>query len=184
MMHINNLKKYYFIDEFNENHLINLDKNISFIWRNKDKETSLSNIIKLRDFCKKNQRRFYVSNDIKLAKKINADGVYISSTNKNLNLKFNNFKKEFKVIGSAHNLKEIKIKELQNIEEIFLSPLFRKKTNSQLNIYRYLKLRDISKMRDVSLGGIDEKNVKKLNMVKPFGFAGISYFEKKKAPKI
>ena len=39
-------------------------------------------------------------------------------------------------------------------------------------------------MRDISLGGIDEKNVKKLNMVKPFGFAGISYFEKKKAPKI
>ena len=183
-MHINNLKKYYFIDEFNENHLINLDKSISFIWRNKDKETSLSIIIKLRDFCKKNQRRFYISNDIKLAKKIDADGVYISSTNKNLNLKFINFKKEFKIIGSAHNLKEIKIKELQNIEEIFLSPLFKKKTNPQLNIYKYFKLKEITKMRDISLGGIDEKNVKKLNMVKPFGFAGISYFEKKKAPKI
>ena len=182
MMHINNLNKYYFIDEFNKNHLINFDKSISFIWRNKDKETSLSIIIKLRDFCKKNQRRFYISNDIKLAKKINADGVYIPSTNKNLNLKFNNFKKEFKIIGSAHNLKEIKIKELQNIREIFLSPLFKKKTNHQLNIYRYLKLREIAKMRDVSLGGIDEKNVKKLNMIKPFGFAGISYF-KKKAPK-
>ena len=179
MVHINNLNKYYFINEFNKNHLINLDKSISFIWRNKDKETSLSIIIKLRDFCKKNQRRFYISNDIKLAKKINADGVYIPSTNKNLNLKFYNFKREFKIIGSAHNLKEIKMKELQNIEEIFLSPLFKKKTNPQLNIYRYLKLREITKMRDVSLGGINEKNLRKLNMIKPFGFAGISYFEKK-----
>ena len=184
MVHINNFKKYYFINKFNQNHLINLNKSISFIWRNKDKESSITTLIKLRDFCKKNQRCFYVSNDIKLAKKINADGVYIPSTNKNLNFKANNFKKEFKILGSAHNLKEIKIKELQNIKEIFLSPLFKKKINPQLDIYKYLKLREITKMKDISLGGIDEKNVRKLNMIKPFGFAGISYFEKKRPLKI
>ena len=93
-MHIHKLKKYYFINEFNYTHLINLNKNISFIWRNKDKETSINTLIKLRDFCKKNQRNFYISNDIKLARKLNADGVYISSSNKNLNLKTNNFKKK------------------------------------------------------------------------------------------
>ena len=177
MMHINNLKKYYFINEFNYTHLINLNKNISFIWRNKDKETSIKTLTELRDFCKKNQRRFYISNDIKLARKLNADGVYISSTNKNLNLKTNNLKKKFRILGSAHNLKEIKIKELQKTEEIFLSPLFKKKTNQQLNIFRYLKLRTTTKMNDISLGGINNKNLKKLNMIKPFGFAGISYFE-------
>ena len=32
-------------------------------------------------------------------------------------------------------------------------------------------------MRDISLGGINKKNIKKLDMIKPFGFAGISYFE-------
>tara|TARA_A100001011_G_scaffold384102_1_gene456256 strand:+ start:385 stop:915 length:531 start_codon:yes stop_codon:yes gene_type:complete len=176
-MHINNLKKYYFINEFNQNYLINLNKNISFIWRNKDKETSINTLIKLRNFCKKNQRKFYISNNVRLAKKINADGVYISSTNRNLNLRAINFKKKFKILGSAHNLKEIKIKELQNIEEIFLSPLFKKKTNKQLNIYRYLKLRGITKMKDISLGGINNQNIKKLYMIKPFGFAGISYFE-------
>ena len=69
-------------------------------------------------------------------------------------------KKKFKILGSAHNLKEIKIKELQNIEEIFLSPLFKEKTNKQLNIYKYLKLREITKMRDISLGGINNKNIK------------------------
>ena len=76
-----------------------------------------------------------------------------------------------------NNLKEIKIKELQKTEEIFLSPLFKKKTNQQLNIFRYLKLRATTKMNDISLGGINNKNLKKLNMIKPFGFAGISYFE-------
>ena len=108
---------------------------------------------------------------------MNADGVYISSSNKNLNLKTSNLKKKFRILGSAHNLREIKIKEIQNTDEIFLSPLFKKKTNQQLNIYRYLKLRDTTKMNDISLGGINNKNLKKLNMIKPFGFAGISYFE-------
>jgi len=177
MVHINNLKKYYFINEFNYTHLINLNKNISFIWRNKDKETSIKTLIKLRDFCKKNQRCFYISNDIKLATKINADGVYISSNNKNLNFSTSNLKKKFRILGSAHSLREIKIKEMQNTQEIFLSPLFKKKTNQQLNIYRYLKLRETTKMSDISLGGINNKNLKKLNMIKPIGFAGISYFE-------
>ena len=177
MMHINNLKKYYFINELNQNHLISLNKNISFIWRNKDKETPINTLIKLRDFCKKNQRSFYISNNVKLAERINANGVYISSTNRNLILKTNKFKKKFKILGSAHNLNEIKIKELQKIEEIFLSPLFKEKTNQQLNIYRYLKLRKITKMKDISLGGINKRNIKKLNMIKPFGFAGITYFE-------
>ena len=84
MMHIKNLKKYYFIDKFDYSHLINLDKNISFIWRNKDKETLFKTLIELRDFCKMNNRKFYISNDFKLANKIKADGLYISSTNVNL----------------------------------------------------------------------------------------------------
>tara|TARA_B100000963_G_scaffold351521_1_gene363208 strand:- start:24 stop:557 length:534 start_codon:yes stop_codon:yes gene_type:complete len=177
MVHIHKLKKYYFINEFNLTHLINLNKNISFIWRNKDKETSITTLIRLRDFCKKNQRCLYISNDVKLAQQINADGVYISSSNQNLNLRLMKLKKRFKILGSAHNLKEIKIKELQNVEEIFLSPLFKEKTNKQLNIYKYLKLRKTTKMRDISLGGINSKNIKKLKMTRPFGFAGISYFE-------
>ena len=113
-MHIKNLKKYYFINRFEYSHLINLDKNISFIWRNKDKETPINTLIKLRDFCKKNQRNFYISNNVKLAEKVKANGVYISSTNRNLNLRTNKFKKKFKILGSAHNLREIKIKEGRN----------------------------------------------------------------------
>ena len=153
-----------------------MDKNISFIWRNKDKETSLETLVKLRNFCKKNDRKFYISNDMKLANKINANGLYISSHNKNL-LFGSTLKKKFKVIGSAHNLKEIKIKELQNVSEIFLSPLFKDKKNKQLNIYRYLNLKKTTVMKDVSLGGISYTNIKRLILIKPYGFAGISFFE-------
>ena len=176
-MHIKNLKKYYFINKFDNTHLINLNKNISFIWRNKDKETHLKTLTKLRDFCKENHRKFYISNDIKLAIRVKADGVYIPSTNKNLNFKSIKFKKEFKILGSAHNFKEVKIKELQDVDEIFLSPLFKSKKNPQLNIYKYLNLRKVTFMKDVSLGGINNKKIKKLRLIKPFGFAGISFFE-------
>ena len=94
-----------------------------------------------------------------------------------MNFKSIKFKKEFKILGSAHNFKEIKIKELQEVDEIFLSPLFKSKKNPQLNIYKYLNLRKVTFMKDVSLGGINNKNIKKLGLIKPSGFAGISFFE-------
>jgi len=176
-MHINNFKMYYFISEINYSRLKNLDKNISLIWRNKNKETPIKILIELRNFCNKNNRKLYINNNIKLANKIKADGLYISSYNKDLMLKSNLLKTKFKILGSAHNLKEIKIKELQNVDEIFLSPLFKEKTNKQLYIYKYFNLKKTTKMKDISLGGINEKNIKKLKLIRPFGFAGISYFE-------
>ena len=182
MMHINNLKMYYFISEINYPHLINLDKNISLIWRNKNKETPIKTLLELRNFCNKNNRKLYIQNNINLANKIKANGLYISSNNKNLILRLSNFKKKFKILGSAHSLKEIKIKEIQNVSEIFLSPLFKEKINKQLDIYKYLNLKKTTKMKDISLGGINKKNIKKLKLIKPYGFAGISFFEKKKAP--
>jgi len=133
--------------------------------------------LKLRNFCKENRRKFYISDDIKLAINIKANGVYIPSTNKNLNFQLFKQKKKFKILGSAHNFKEIKIKELQKVDEIFLSPLFKSKNNPQLNIYKYINLRKTTIMKDISLGGINNKNIKKLKLIKPFGFAGISFFE-------
>tara|TARA_B100000886_G_C20277410_1_gene429666 strand:- start:124 stop:687 length:564 start_codon:yes stop_codon:yes gene_type:complete len=182
-MHIKNLKQYYFIDKFDYSHLENLSKNISFIWRNKDKENSLKNLIKLRNFCKKHQRKLYISNDIKLANKINADGLYISSSNKNLIIASSSFRKDFKILGSAHNLKEIKMKELQGVNEVFLSPIFKEKYNEKLEMFRYLNLRNLTKMKDIALGGISQKNIKRFNLIRPFGFASISFFEKKRPLK-
>ena len=181
-MHLNNFVQYYFIEKFEYSHLIKLNKNISFIWRNKDKEIHSKTLAKLSNFCRKNQRKFYISNDFKLAYEMKANGVYISSTNKNFNMRYFQLRNNFKVLGSAHNLREIKIKEFQNVEEIFLSPLFKDKINKQLNIYRYLTLKNLTFMKDISLGGINNKNIKKLKLIQPFGFAGISFFDKKKGP--
>ena len=142
----------------------------------------LKTLIELRNFCNKNGRKLYINNDIYLAHKIGADGLYISSNNKDLILGSGNSKKNFKILGSAHNIKEIKIKEIQNVTEIFLSPLFKNKKNKKLDIFRYLNLRKATNMKDIALGGINKKNFKKLKLINPAGFAGISYFEKKKGP--
>ena len=158
-MHIKNYKKYYFLNKFDYSHLINLDQNISFIWRNKDKQTSLKNLIELRLFCKKYRRKLYISNDIRLAVKLNVDGLYISSTNKSLTFKPVTFKKKFEILGSAHNFKEIRIKELQGVNKIFLSPIFKNKKNQKLGLYKYLNLKKLTLMKDIALGGINKENI-------------------------
>ena len=177
MMHNNNYKKYYFLNKFDYSHLINLDQSISFIWRNKNDQTSLKSLIELRNFCKKHQRKLFLRNDSKLAIKLNVDGLYISSTNKNLILRPITCKKKFEILGSAHNMKEIKIKKLQGVDKIFLSPIFKDKKNQRLYLYKYLNLKKTIFMKDVALGGINRENLKKLKFIKPYGFAGISYFE-------
>ena len=47
-------------------------------------------------------------------------------------------RKNFIIIGSAHNLKEIRIKEKQGVQQIFLSPLFKtKKSKKSLDVIKF-----------------------------------------------
>ena len=85
-------------------------------------------------------------------------------------------KKNFIIIGSAHNLREIRIKEKQKVDAIFLSSIF-KKNNNYLGLFKFLNLCSLSKKTVIALGGISLKNKKILNMFNLWGFAGISYFK-------
>ena len=157
--------------------LIKLEKNISLIWRNKSKVNDKIEIIKTSEFCKKNNFDFYISNNIRLAIKLKLKGEYISANNYKLVYNCNSLFKDFKIIGSAHNLKEIRIKKIQNVEELFFAPVFKKKTNQALGIYKLKHLFDSFKKDKIALGGINKKNVKLLKLVNFSGFAGITYFE-------
>ncbi len=117
-----------------------------------------------------------MSNNIKLAIKLNLDGAYIPAFNKSLKHLAYSFKKNFKIVGSAHNLREIRIKENQNVKKIFLSSLFKRNKN-YLGINKLKLLSNLTRKEVVILGGISKKNVKKLNLLKRNEFAGISYFE-------
>ncbi len=138
-------------------------------------------ILKIKKYCKKKSLKFYLSNNIKLAIKLDLDGAYIPSFNKNFNHLNFSLKKKFIIIGSSHNVKEIRIKERQGVKKIILSSLFKKNKNF-LGIYRFKSLKNNTKKNVVALGGISKKNLKLLKLASTKEFAGISFFEQKKGP--
>ncbi len=170
-------RKYYFINKFDTNNIDKQDKQTIIIYRDySSKIVDDQAIIKIKNYCKKRSIKFYISNRVKLALKLDLDGVYIPSFNKNLKHLAYSYKKNFKIIGSAHNLKEIRIKENQNVNEIFISSLFKKNKNF-LGINKFKLLAKLTNKDVVALGGISKKNKKKLNLVNKSNFAGISFFE-------
>ena len=171
------MNKYYFINNFDTNIIDKQDSKTVIIYRNyTSKKIDEILILKIKNYCKKKLLKFYVSNDVKLAIKLNLDGVYIPSFNKSYDHLNFSYKKNFKIIGSAHNLKEIKIKELQKVRKIFLSSLFKKNKN-YLGINKFKLLSNLTEKRIVALGGISKKNLRKLKLLNNPDFAGISFFE-------
>ena len=133
-------------------------------------------ILKIKKYCKKKRIKFLLANNIKLAIKLDLDGAYIPSFDKSmLHLAFS-LKKKFNIIGSAHNVKEIRTKEIQNVDKIFISSLFKKNKN-YLGINKFKIISNYTKKRVVALGGVSKKNFKKLKLLNTFEFAGISFFE-------
>ena len=128
------------------------------------------------DGNKKKKLKFFLSNNIKLAIKLDLDGVYIPAFNKSFKHLSYSFKKQFKIIGSAHNLREIRRKESQNVEKIVLSSLFKRNKN-YLGINKFKLLSRLTKKNVIVLGGVSKDNIKTLKLINKFEFAGISYFE-------
>lgn len=171
---------FYFINEFKKNHLNKLNKNVSIIYRNYNKTYNESEVLEIKKYCLLNNRYFFIANDLHLANKLNLDGVYIPSFNKDLSI-IKNKDKRLKIIGSAHNYREIQIKKSQKVDLLFISPLFKtKKSNNFLNIYRFNILSKFSNQKVIALGGINEKNMNKIKLINCNGFAAITYFDELK----
>jgi thiamine-phosphate pyrophosphorylase len=170
------MRKYYFINKFETNNIDKQDKQTIIIYRNYSSKIQDNELIlKIKNYCKKKRIKFCLSNNIKLAIKLDLDGAYIPSFNKNTNHLSFSLKKNFFIIGSAHNYKEIKIKEKQGTSIIFLSSIFKKK--NFLGINRFKLLSKFTDKKIVALGGVSKNNLKKINLLNCVGFAGISYFE-------
>ena len=177
-MHKSLPKYYYFIDKFEKDDIKNINKNIAIIYRNYSKKIDINLIQNIKKKLKKKKIKFFLANNIKLAIKLDLDGVYIPSYNTELKINSFSKRKKFLIIGSAHNLKEIKIKEKQGAQIIFLSPLF--KTNKTNKFLGSIKFNILSKMTDkklIALGGINQTNIKKLFLLNAYGFASISFLK-------
>ena len=181
----NKYKIYYFINHFDSDEIKNLDKNISLIYRNYKDKLDLKTIKNIRSLCNKQKREFYISNNLKIAKNLKLDGVYIPSFNDLQNLKNITVSKNFKIIGSAHNKFELIKKINQGCTEIFLAPIFRtKKTNFFLDISRFNLISKYTNTKIIALGGINFSNIKKLKAVRCSGFATIRWIKKNRPKKI
>jgi len=174
---------YYYIDKFDRVEIYKLDKSINIIYRNYSNKFNTKEVLELVSLCKRQRRKVYISNSLKLALRYNFDGVYIPSFNKILKYK-NIRKRKFDIIGSAHNVKEVINKELQGCTKIFLSPIFKtNKNRNYLGIMKFNIIKLSAKKDVIALGGISEKNIKYLKMCNIKGFAGISWI-KKNGPSI
>ena len=78
-MHNKLPKQYYFIDKFDKKILENQSTKTAIIYRNYSKTINKLEIIKLREFCNKKKLKLFLSNDFKLALKLNLNGAYIPS---------------------------------------------------------------------------------------------------------
>lgn len=169
---------FFFIDRFDKNNIRKLDKKVAIIYRNYNTKIDINLILNIKNFCRKDGRKFFLSNDHKIGNNLDLDGVYIPAFNRCMDIKKYNKKKKFLIIGSAHSLQEIRIKEKQGAALIFISPLFKNVKHKRfLNPIKFNLLSSKTNKKVIALGGITKKNYNKLKIVNAYGFAGITYFK-------
>ena len=172
-----------FLDEYDSQILKNNNINMGVIYRNYNAKNREKELVKIAKACKKNRNQLFVSNDIKLTIKVKAEGIYIPSFNKTK--RFANLeKRNIKILGSAHNQKEIQEKIAQNCGAIFLSPIFYiEKSKKFLGLHKFNYLSHSNNTNILALGGIYEYNIHKLKLLNIKGYGGIRIFKKKPAFK-
>ena len=177
-------KKYFLIIEnTNDINIRNIKKNNKFvvIYRNNGKEEDINNLINFRKECKLKYIKFYVANNTRLSTLLHSDGIYLSSYNKSfkqLYIKKNNYK----IIGSAHNFKELFFKIKQGCELVVLSKLFIVNYDIKspyMEVIKFNKFTINFKTEIIPLGGINYQNLNKLKTVNCKSFALLSEIKKK-----
>jgi thiamine monophosphate synthase len=162
---------------------IKISNKFNVIYRNENKIQNIDKLLKFRKNCKTKKIDFYVSNNKKLALALKADGLYISAKNKNLAISHTK-NLNLKIIGGAHNIKEINTKILQGCSTIFFSRLFKTSylhKKSYLGLVKYNLISLIKNVNLVPLGGIRKSNLNKLKIVNCNSFALLSEVKKKPA---
>ena len=92
------IKKYYFISKFDTNNINKQDKQTTIIYRNYSSKTQNQKLIlKIKKYCKKKSFKFYLSNNVKFAVKLDLDGVYIPAFNKSLKHLAYSYKKSLRL---------------------------------------------------------------------------------------
>lgn len=156
---INNLIKENLVKFNNINIIIDIDK--------KNKK-GLENELSIIKFAKKNNIPFLFKNDFQKCIKFNAFGIFIEGNYKKIT-KPMLLKKNFHIIGGAHNQLEYAQKLRQKCHLLMLSPLFfneKYSKNKILNISKFNQKALNWKIKLCALGGINSRTLKKIKLTK------------------
>jgi thiamine-phosphate pyrophosphorylase len=169
MYSINFYNNYLFLKNLN---FLNLKfknpKKTNIIYYQDPLNINYNELNKIHLWCKRKKIKLYIMDNYKLAVKYKANGIYLTVKSKTpIFSKF--FKKNFEIIGSAHNQIEYFFKFRQNCNLIMLSPIFYNPKYSRNKILNVHKFNLISKnwTKDLcALGGINLSNIKKIQSTK------------------
>jgi thiamine monophosphate synthase len=159
---------YFFTSHFNEQISKNVlkFKNIAVVY-NETSVNDLKNFLIIKKFCKYNNLKLYILDNLRVAYQFNLDGLVLSHNNKRvIFLNKINYKKEFKIIGKVHNQREYYFKKRQNCKSIILSPIFSNKKYSDHQLLEVVRFNLISNYwveNKFAMGGINLSNIKRIN---------------------
>jgi thiamine-phosphate pyrophosphorylase len=156
---INDLIKENLVKFNNINIIIDIDK--------KDKR-GLENELSIIKFAKKNNIPFLFKNDFQKCIKFNAFGIFIEGNYKKIT-KPMLLKKNFHIVGGAHDQLEYAQKLRQKCHLLMLSPLFFNEKYSKNKILNILKFNQKTlnwKIKLCALGGINSRTLKKIKLTK------------------
>jgi thiamine monophosphate synthase len=165
------LRSYIFIDQIdklNKLKLLKLNNVVIIIDINEKIEKNDEKELFIIKFARRNKIPFIIKNNYRKCSKYNSDGIFIDSTNKN-QLRPIISKKKFDRIGLAHDQKEYFLKLRQGCKIVMLSPVFFNKKYSKFKLLGTLKFNLITlnwKVDVCLLGGINKKNLNKINITK------------------
>jgi len=170
----NSEKFYFFTSHINEQISKNVlkFKNIAVVYNEKS-INDLKNFLIIKKFCKYNNLKLYILDNLRVAYRFNLDGIVLSHDNKNcIFLNKITCKKKFKIIGKAHNQREYYFKKKQNCKNIILSPIFSNKKYTNNQFLRVVKFNLISNHwheNIFAMGGINSSNFKRIKETKAMG---------------
>ena len=168
-------KHYVFLEQINkliENNLLKFN-NINIIISVNNNKNTLDTEINIINFAKIHKIPFLFKNNVRKCIKYNSDGIYIEANNRET-IKTTLFKKDFLIIGAAHNQLEYYFKKRQNCKIIALSPIFYNPKFSKNKTLGPIKFNLITQIWDANLcalGGINKANIKKIDVTKASAIA-------------
>jgi len=179
--HINKdyLEKFFFFTDSINNEIIKKIikfKNISIIYSTSNKNNNLNELNKIKSFCKKSNIKLYITNDLKLAINIKADGLYLNNNFKK-KIIINYKKSTFKIITAVHSQREYWLKTVEIYDDLIISPIYYNNKYSINKILGPIKFNLLTlgwDKRKYALGGINLNNLKKIYLTKSYGVGFVS----------